>query len=323
MMKSITAGLLAASALTLAIPAAAQAQSCDRACLIALADTYAQALIDDAPGAVRWAGNAVVMENLSRSRAGEGAFDTITGDGTDTYAVHVPDPVSQQVGLLKMMMEGDAPVLVGIRLKLDASGAIVEAEHLVASNLSEGQLTNLQAPRVQIAMPVPEAYADSRGRMLWLGRSYYDALDLNNSRYSNMADDCVRHENGFQTARNSFTRPGQVFSDSEFAYLGGLGCAAQMDTLMWDYIDTIENRRVEIADPVTGLVWGMSHFHHDMAEDSTPLLGVPWFTSRDMSRFNEFDMPAIHIYKVWGGAIHEIEALGIVMPYQSPHSFTE
>jgi len=34
-------------------------------------------------------------------------------------------------------------------------------------------------------------------------------------------------------------------------------------------------------------------------------------------------MPAIHVYKVWGGAIHEIEALGIVMPYQSAHSFAE
>ena len=39
--------------------------------------------------------------------------------------------------------------------------------------------------------------------------------------------------------------------------------------------------------------------------------------------FDPFDMPAIHIYKVWGGAIHEIEALGIVMPYQTPHVFED
>lgn len=323
-MKPVLTAALASAALALVLPTTAQAQSgCDRQCLIDLADSYAQALIDDNPGALRWANGAVVMENLSPSRAGEGAFDTITGDGDDDYAVHVADPVSGEVGLLKMMVEGDAPVLIGIRLKLDASGAIAEAEHLIARNLVEGQLANLQSPRVQIAMPVPEAYADSRARLLAIGMAYYDALDLNNSRFSNMADDCVRHENGFQTARNSFTRPGQVFSDSEFAYLGGLGCAAQIDTNMWEYIDTIVNRRVDIADPVTGLVWGMSHFHHSMEKDATPLIGVPWFASRDMSRFNAFDMPAIHIYKVWGGAIHEIEALGIVMPYQSPHSFAE
>lgn len=321
-MIKLTSALLLAGA-ALAVPTAAQAQSCDRQCLIDLADSYAQALIADNPGAVRWASGAVVVENLSQIQPGDGAFGSITGDGTDTFAVHVPDPVSHQVGLLKMMLEGDAPVLIGIRLAVDANGAITEAEHLIARNLSEAQLANLQAPRVQIGLPVPEAYADSRGRMLWLGRSYYDALDGNNSRYSNMADDCVRHENGFQTARNSFTRPGQIFTDNQFAYLGGLGCAAQMDTLMWDYIDTIENRRVEIADPETGLVWGISHFHHDMVEDTTPLIGVPWFESRDMSRFNPFDMPAIHIYKVWGGAIHEIEAIGVVMPYQSAHSFAD
>lgn len=77
---------------------------------------------------------------------------------------------------------------------------------------------------------------------------------------------------------------------------------------------------MEIADPVTGLVWGMSHFEHDFAKHDFPLVGVPGFTVRHMD-YNPFDLPAIHIYKVWGGAIHEIEALGIVMPYESAHSF--
>ncbi len=325
MMRIAPGALAAGAALALATPALADhhVPVCDRECLIALSDAYAAALVADDPDAVAWAENAVLMEGLVAIAPGEGAFDTITGDGEDDYAIHVPDPVTRQVGLLKMMVEGEEPVLVGIRLQLNDDGGIEEAEHLIARNLSAAQLQNLQHPRPQILVPVPEAYADSRGRLLWLGASYYDALDLNNSRFSNMADDCVRHENGYQTARNSFNRPGMVFGDSEFAYLGGLGCAAQMDTLMWEYIDTIENRRVEIADPVTGLVWGMSHFHHDMVEDTTPLIGVPWFAERDMSRFNAFDMPAIHIYKVWGGAIHEIEALGIVMPYMSPHSFAD
>ncbi len=52
-----------------------------------------------------------------------------------------------------------------------------------------------------------------------------------------------------------------------------------------------------------------------------PLIGVPWSDKRVIARANgggAFDMPAIHIYKVWGGHIHEIEAIGIVMAYQSP-----
>jgi len=322
-MNKLTGLLLAGAALAVSVPALADHHEgvCDRQCLIDLSDAYANALIANDASSLPWADGAVVMEQLARINPGEGAFDTITGDGTDEFAVHVADPEARQVGLLQMMVEGDAPVLVGIRLQVNEAGAIEEAEHLIARNLSERQLANLQMPRPGLLRTVPEPYADSRGRMLWLGQSYYDALDSNNSKFSNMADDCVRHENGIQTARNSFTRPGM--EESELSYLGGLGCAAQMDTNMWEYIDTIENRRVEIADTETGLVWGMSHFHHDMAEDTIPLIGVPFATERDMSRFNAFDMPAIHIFKVWGGAIHEIEALGIVAPYQSEHSFED
>jgi hypothetical protein len=77
---------------------------------------------------------------------------------------------------------------------------------------------------------------------------------------------------------------------------------------------------VDIADPVTGLVWGMSHFHHDMKEGRYRLIGVPGVEYRTItaSTGGGFDMPAIHIYKVWGGKIHEIEAMGIVLPYMSP-----
>lgn len=235
----LAASLLAPGLLTYAAPAAAQSGGCDRQCLIDLADRYAQGLIDDNLQAVRWASGAVVMENLAPSAPGEGAFNTITGEGTDDYAIHVADPVTGQVGLLKMMAEGANPVFVGIRLKIDASGAVTEAEHLIARNLNAGQLANLQAPRPALLAPVAEDYADSRGRLLWLGRSYYNALDNGNSRQSNMADDCERRENGFQTARNAMARPlvtGNGQRDASFAYLGGLGCAAQMDTNMWEYI---------------------------------------------------------------------------------------
>jgi hypothetical protein len=321
-----------AAALALsAVPAAAQVGGqdegppCDRQCLIALADTYAQALIDDEPGAVQWAADAVLVENLQPISTGTGAFDTISGEGEDDYAVHVADPASGQVGLLTMMEEAGEPVFVGIRLRLDEAGVVSEAEHLIARDLSPAQIANLQAPRPMLMREVPDAYKDSRQRMIWLGESYYDALDNNNSAHSNMADDCERRENGFQTARNPMVRDnpnGNGQTDPIFAYLGGLGCAAQMDTNMWEYITRIENRRVDIADPVTGLVWGTSHFEHDYDKDEFELVGIPWADKREMD-FDPFDMPAIHIYKVWGGAIHEIEALGIVMPYKSPRVFEE
>jgi hypothetical protein len=318
--------LLGAAAFALALPATAQAQDCDRACLIDMANDYVAALVAHDPSQVPLASDVVTVENARKIGRGEGLWRTASA-GPTTYQIHVPDPVSQQVGLLAMMEADGKPTLVGIRLKRQG-GRIVEAEHMTATNLSPGQIANLQTPRPALLREVPEEYADSRGRLIYIGKSYYDALDNNNGSQSPFADDCERRENGFQTARNPMVRTtpgGNGQTDPGFSYLGGLGCEAQMDTNMWEYIDTIENRRVEIADPVTGLVWGMSHFHHDMKEERYRLIGVPGTDHRVIraSTGAGFDMPAIHIYKVWGGQLHEIEAMGIVLPYMSPTGWEE
>jgi hypothetical protein len=312
---------LVMGAAALAFATTAQAQDCDRQCLIDMANGYAAALVAHDPSKVPLASGIVTVENVKRIGPGEGLWRTATGGPTE-YQVHVADPVSQQVGLLAMMQVDGKPALVGIRLKREG-GRIVEAEHMVAGNLSPGQLANLATPRPALLREVPYEYADSRGRLIHIGKSYYDSLDNNNGSQTPFADDCERRENGFQTARNPMVRNtpgGNGQTDPAFAYLGGLGCEAQMDTNMWEYIDTIENRRVEIADTVTGLVWGMSHFHHDMKEERYRLIGVPGTEYRTIraSTGAGFDMPAIHIYKVWGGQMHEIEAIGIVMPYMSP-----
>ena len=315
--------LLGIAGLGLAAPTMAQDKGgdCDRQCLIDLSDRYVAALVAHDPGAVPLAASAVTSENLKVIMPGEGLWQSLAA-GPDKFVIHVPDPVSEEVGIMAVAKGADAkPVMFAVRLKW-AGGKIVEAEHLVGNTPAASAMANLQEPRPALLREVPYEYADSRGRLIWLGKSYYDALDDNNSRESNFADDCERHENGFQTARNPMTRPGTGnVNDPSFAYLGGLGCAAQMDTNMWEYISSINDRRVEIADPVTGLVWGISHFQHDFTKEDFRLVGVPWFKVRHMN-YKPFDMPAVHIFKVWGGQIHEIEAVGWTAPYKTPDVFT-
>jgi hypothetical protein len=78
----------------------------------------------------------------------------------------------------------------------------------------------------------------------------------------------------------------------------------------------IEPRRVEIADPVTGLVFGLSQFRQPMDKKSIKIVGVPGVDHVDMN-YKPFDLPAAHIFKVKGGKIHEIEAMGTMTPYNS------
>jgi hypothetical protein len=293
----------------------ARAQDCNRDCLIKLADDYVAAMVAHDPSKVRLSPNLITVENLMRIEPGEGLWKTASAP-PESFVIHVPDPVAQQVGYLGVMTEmqdgKQAPIEVGFRLKVEGR-EITEAEQIVARNLRDTSLANLKSPRPPLVSPVDEPYRDSRSRLLYIGAAYYDALDQNNGSLAPFADDCVRFENGIQTVRNAVARdPSQGFG-----LAGTLGCEAQLDTNTFEYITHIDHRRVWIADEVNGLALGFSQFRHAFDKHEFRIFGIPGQTTRKMNN-QPFDMPAMHIFKVWGGRIHEIEAIGVVMPYMSP-----
>jgi hypothetical protein len=282
--------------------------SCNRACLDAQVDTYLAALVAHDPSKVPFAPDVKFVENTVPMHPGEGFWKTATAVPT-TFKIYVPDPVAQQVGFIGVMQEGDKPVELGLRLKF-RNGKIVEVEHLVARQLRETSLPNLQTPRPGLLAVVPTAERSSREELLKIGASYYDALVNSDGSAAPFADDCLRRENGMQTTGNPPpATPGR-------GTMGAMGCAAQLNTRVMSYIKRIEPRRVWIADVDTGLVFGLSQFRHPMEEKSLKIVGVPGVESVDMP-FKPFDLPAAHIFKVRGGKIHEIEALGFTMPYNS------
>lgn len=289
---------------------AAPAQ-CARDCLRKLADDYVAALVAHDATRVPLARDVRMVENLHPIRPGEGLWKTASAPPT-TFRIHVPDAVAQQVGYMAVLQENGKPIQLALRLKYQG-GRIIEAEHIVVHNLREANLANLQTPRAPLVSPVTEPWRDSRGRLLSIAASYYDALDLNNGSLAPFADDCVRFENGGQSARKPVpTGP----SDDNFAPFGALGCARQLDTQVMAYISSIDNRRVWIADEETGLAFGLSHFRHAMEKTEWPTFGVPGVPFRKID-YKPFDLPAAHIFKIYGGQIHEIEALGFIAPYMS------
>jgi hypothetical protein len=288
-----------------------RAAQCNRACLDTTVNNYLAALVAHDPAKVKFAPDVKFVENLAPTKPGDGLWKTASAVPT-TFKIYVPDPVSEQVGFLGVMQENGKPILLALRLKIQ-NGQIVEAEHLIARNLTAGELKNLQTPRPGLLATVPPALRVPRDEMLKIGASYYEALTTADRNDAPFADDCVRRENGMQTTSNPPPPPG---SKPGRATLGALGCAAQLRAGVFNYIKRIEPRRVWIADPQTGLVFGLSQFRHPMLEKSIKIVGVPGITEQPMN-FKPFDMPAAHIFKVSGGKIHEIEAMGFVAPYDS------
>jgi hypothetical protein len=318
--SGLAKGLLATAAIVgvgFGAAGAAQAASCDRACLIKLTDTYLAALAKHDPKGLPIAANVKFVENVKRLKVGEGLWSTTTAAPT-TFSVHVPDPVNQTAGWLGMLKNKGEPTIVAIRLKLK-DGKIVEAEHLTAA-IRPAQMVNLSGPRVGLINVVPPAGRKSHDELIKIGASYYPALDDNDGTLMPFAADCERHENGMVTAG-----PGP----SVGAGPNGAGsapiardCAGQLSSNVMAYITRIDNRRVFAADPVTGLVMGFSHFRHPMDFAPYPVKAIDGtVTMYDTKRMNfkPFDLPAAHVFKVGAdGKVHEIEAMGFQAPLNAP-----
>jgi hypothetical protein len=89
------------------------------------------------------------------------------------------------------------------------------------------------------------------------------------------------------------------------------------------YIGSIDLRRIWIADEEKGLVFGYIMFRHplDAPNKHYPVLVDGKVTDRPMA-FNPFDLEAAHIYKISGGTMHEIEAMGFTLPLNSKNGWS-
>ena len=280
--------------------------ACNRACLIETANDYLAALVAHDPSDVKLSADLKFVENTERKKAGEGLWTTASAVPT-VFALHVPDPVSGQVGFIGMLEESGKPIQLGLRLKVE-NGTITEAEHLVVRSFNGNALDNLKTPRAGLLAEIPSAQRSPREILLALGMTYYDSIEQSSGDATLFADDCERRENGMITAGGSGTG---------FDGLPRQGCHAQMDSRVFTYIDSIDFRRVWIADPVTGLVFGLSHFRHSMKDKEIMVIGRDGKPTKRPMNFDPFDLPAAHIFKVRDNRIHEIEALGFTMPYMS------
>ena len=300
--------------------ARSSATACDRECLVQLTKSYLAAVAAHDTSAVPLASDVAFVENVTRMKPGEGLWATARSGPTD-FAIYVPDVTQQQAGFMGVMQrQGQSatePVLVAIRLKVEA-GKIAEAEHIVAA-VMPNNMARLQTPRAGFSREVPAASRKSHAELVKIGLSYYDALDDNDGTLMPFADDCQRHENGMITAGPE-AGPGPN-ADPNRAPVARL-CGPQLSSKTFTYIDRIEHRRLIAADPVTGLSMGFSHFRHPMTNLPYQVTHTDGSTSernKESFRFDPFDLPAAHIFKIGAdGLVHEIEAVGFVAPYNSP-----
>jgi hypothetical protein len=313
----------AAAFLVFACAALDAAESaCDRACLIGIADTYLAAIAAHDPSKAPLAEHVAFVENIKKTRPGQGIWAAAAGKAT-AFKIYVPDPVAGEIGLMTVIdrrtPSGVVPAQLAVRLKV-VDGKIVEAEHIVADVTNKEAVARLAAPRPNMLATVPQQDREPRAQLAKIAGSYYDALDDSDGNLAPFAKDCEREENGLITAGPNLppASPETVDVHGNSPPPLARDCFGQMSSRRFAYVDTIDNRRVFAVDPERGLAMGLSHFRQSMKLGPQLLIAadgsrVMWEEKRD-----PYDLPAAHVFKITRGQIHEVEAIGIFVPYDSP-----
>ena len=281
--------------------------TCNRKCLTDLMDNYLAALPKRDISAVPMAENVKIVENGEVIDTGKGLWQTATG-GPTVFKIYTADPDRGEVGFMGVIEENKKPTLAAIRLKIAdgrVDGKITEIDHLVAHG-DQPLNPNMSKPRTAFLERLPKLQRINRDKMLEIANLYYESILADDGAVAPFADTCQRRENGGITAGNPSPDP-----KSDFAVFEKMKCGEQLSTNVMSYITDINGRRIFAVDEELGLVMAFSVFRHDGEPKVMQITGVPGVTERK-NDYGPFDLPAAHVYKIRGGKLDEIEAIGFM-----------
>jgi hypothetical protein len=162
--------------------------------------------------------------------------------------------------------------LIAVRLKIDR-GQILEIEQLWANNINDAAIPLLTTPRETLTTDIPPSQRLSRELLLRAANSYFDALEGDDGRIAAFGDDCVRHENGYQTVNNpppsGRMMPGPQLPNPDTEQgkqqlkFSMMTCEQQISSKTFAYMKHIRPRRALVIDQQKGLVAMYPLFIHD------------------------------------------------------------
>jgi hypothetical protein len=277
-----------------------------RADLYKVLDSYLAALKVRDPQRVKWAPRVRNAENNVAIAVGDGLWGTITALGS--YDLRFADTVTGQVGFFGTVTETTDTSAFTLRLKVE-NGAVAEAETLVVRQADSGIKFEGQAFENKPVMNeiLPVAQRSPRAKMITLADGYFDTLQLNDGTlFTKFAPNCERVENGVKTTHN----PGFTITP-----VSKLGCADQFKMGYYRYNDRLRGRRYPLVDEERGLVLAAG-FIDKMGRNGEYRLTDGTMAKPLLYRPHTFYL--LELFKLKDGAIEQIEANFITMPYNMP-----
>lgn len=233
---------------------------------------------------------------------GDGCWNTVTA--LHPYRLLMAEPEAGQVAVFTAIEETDALNPACIRLEVQ-NGKITAVETVVARNRDEGFPFRPQvfADKPEMALPVQPA---PREELVRIANGYFATIERNDGTIrTRFHPACNRVENGVQTTNNpDFPLP-----------IARLGCEAQFALGWYRYDDELRARRFPLVDGEQGIVLAYGFIDHSgRLGDYTLTDGTP--ASSPVRRPHSYYLA--EAFKIVDGAIRQIEANFLTVPYRMP-----
>jgi hypothetical protein len=288
------------------------AGDCDRKCLNGLVDAYRAALVEHSASRLALAKDVRYTENAQDLKVGDGLWGTLTGWGS--YKLYIDDPEEGEVGFVGVTDEAGTAGLLCVRLRV-VHRTITEIEALITRKETVASFTRpdgFSDPKVAPAIAgffedVPESERESRKDLIAETDLYFDGIEKSSGTIVPFAPDVIRVENGTQTCPSSF---GPAASKNGTP----TGCAAQLDTHIFEYIYPISPRRYTVVDRQRGIVMGAFMFNTSGKVKSVDVPGVGKIDETPAA-LRPFSEEVDEIFKIRDGKIDSIIAVMTGLPF--------
>jgi hypothetical protein len=289
-------------------------EHCDKACLLALADSFMTAMAAQKPQDIRWARGVKFTENGVGLQVGEGIWGSIRGKSG--AALRVADEKSGTVAWYGLIHDHDAPAWAGVRLKV-VGARVSEAEVIVARERNPGPWGDVKAfaidPRLEAI--VPKAQRSARRELVAAVEGYARTIEQNNGKLHTAFDmACTRTENGVVVSAGAVGSAGLVKSPGELAQ----GCEAQLKLGLYRPLDRLRGRRVVAVDEERGLVVTTGIADFGLAQRQYTLTDG---RKVEVQAFHPFARELFEVFKVSGRRIQAVEAVSVEQPYGMPSAW--
>jgi hypothetical protein len=305
----------------------ANVKLCDRQCMVDIGNLYLTALQTKDQSAVPYAEEVIATENTGKISPGTGLLWRAKIEPTP-FKITVADPVQGEVAFQTVLKVDGRPALVAIRLRVERR-MITEIEQDYDRDAAPQAMELLQHPRPNLVNDVPKDQRESRDYLKYAAESYFDALTGEDGSIAPFADECVRHEQGYQTVNNK--KPGRAAPTPqmpdlstpigrEFSRLSTMTCKQQIDSGIFSGIKRIWPHRALVIDQQKGLVATFPFFVHDGLRHVD---GKPPAPPAGGGASMTTNLTTMETFAIRHGKIYDVEAFPFVLvPYGRTDGWT-